>query len=108
MLPPELKQVAAGLGIKATGMKKAELVAAVRAAQGGQGNGRASGSRGETARSDDGGSRRSTSGQAAEQTSGQTSGQTHAQGREGRQRDGDAAPREQERANRDQGNRDQR
>jgi len=35
MLLPELKQVAGGLGIKATGMKKAELVAAIRAAQGG-------------------------------------------------------------------------
>ena len=33
MLLPELKQVAGGLGIKATGMKKAELVAAIRAAQ---------------------------------------------------------------------------
>ena len=40
MLLPELKQVAGGLGIKATGMKKAELVAAIRAAQGGgQGGG---------------------------------------------------------------------
>ncbi len=37
MLLPELKQVAGGLGIKATGMKKAELVAAIKAAQGGQG-----------------------------------------------------------------------
>src|SRR3954469_1499027 len=46
MLLPELKQLAGGLGIKATGMKKAELVAAIRAAQGGgqgrdQRNGRA-------------------------------------------------------------------
>ncbi len=39
MLLPELKQVAGGLGIKATGMKKAELVAAIKAAQGGQGGG---------------------------------------------------------------------
>ncbi|HET6153710.1 MAG TPA: transcription termination factor Rho [Marmoricola sp.] len=35
MLLPELKKVAGGLGIKATGMKKAELVAAIKAAQGG-------------------------------------------------------------------------
>jgi transcription termination factor Rho len=33
MLLPELKQVAGGLGIKATGMKKADLVAAIRAAE---------------------------------------------------------------------------
>src|SRR4051795_8071854 len=65
MLLPELKQVAAGLGIKATGMKKAELVAAIKAAQGGQGNGRASGGRGERARGED----RSTSGQSSEQVS---------------------------------------
>src|SRR3954447_16426105 len=43
MLLPELKQVAGGLGIKATGMKKAELVAAIKAAQGGsQGGGQGS------------------------------------------------------------------
>ncbi|MCX6397463.1 MAG: transcription termination factor Rho [Propionibacteriales bacterium] len=35
MLLPELKKVAGGLGIKATGLKKAELVAAIKAAQGG-------------------------------------------------------------------------
>ena len=35
MLLPELKKVAGGLGIKATGMKKADLVAAIKAAQGG-------------------------------------------------------------------------
>jgi transcription termination factor Rho len=34
MLLPELKQVAGGLGIKATGMKKADLVAAIKSAQG--------------------------------------------------------------------------
>jgi transcription termination factor Rho len=34
MLLPELRQLASGLGIKATGMKKADLVAAIRAAQG--------------------------------------------------------------------------
>ncbi|MET3960746.1 transcription termination factor Rho [Marmoricola sp. OAE513] len=40
MLLPELKKVAGGLGIKATGMKKAELVAAIKAAQsGGQSGG---------------------------------------------------------------------
>lgn len=40
MLLPELKKVAGGLGIKATGMKKADLVAAIKAAQGGgQGGG---------------------------------------------------------------------
>jgi transcription termination factor Rho len=38
MLLPELKQVASGLGINAGSMKKAELVAAIQAAQGG-GNG---------------------------------------------------------------------
>ncbi|MEP6817833.1 MAG: transcription termination factor Rho, partial [Marmoricola sp.] len=32
---PELKQIASGLGIKATGMKKADLLVAIRAAQGG-------------------------------------------------------------------------
>src|SRR3954469_5157007 len=89
MLLPELKQVAAGLGIKATGMKKAELVAAIRAAQGNsqgnsQRNGQAGGSRGERpAREDRGGSDRSTGEQAAEQA------------REGRQRDGEAAARQQ-------------
>jgi transcription termination factor Rho len=42
MLLPELKKVAGGLGIKATGMKKAELVAAIKAAQsGGQSGGQA-------------------------------------------------------------------
>jgi len=35
MLLPELRQVASGLGIKAAGMKKADLVAAIKAAQGG-------------------------------------------------------------------------
>ena len=35
MLLPELKKVAGGLGIKAAGMKKADLVAAIKAAQGG-------------------------------------------------------------------------
>ncbi|MFL6157729.1 MAG: Rho termination factor N-terminal domain-containing protein, partial [Marmoricola sp.] len=39
MLLPELKQVAGGLGIKAAGMKKADLVAAIKAAQGGGQNG---------------------------------------------------------------------
>ena len=40
MLLPELRKLAGGLGIKSTGMKKAELVAAIRAAQsGGQGGG---------------------------------------------------------------------
>jgi transcription termination factor Rho len=44
MLLPELKKVAGGLGIKATGMKKAELVAAIKAAQGGgQGGGQGAG-----------------------------------------------------------------
>jgi transcription termination factor Rho len=44
MLLPELKQVAGGLGIKATGMKKADLVAAIKAAQsGGQGRGQGGG-----------------------------------------------------------------
>jgi transcription termination factor Rho len=43
MLLPELRQIAGGLGIKATGMKKADLVAAIKAAQGsGQGSGQAS------------------------------------------------------------------
>src|SRR3954454_22316168 len=46
MLLPELKQVAGGLGIRATGMKKAELVAAIKAAQGGsQGGSQGSGQR---------------------------------------------------------------
>ena len=35
MLLPELKQVAGGLGIKAAGLKKADLVSAIKAAQGG-------------------------------------------------------------------------
>ena len=43
MLLPELKQVAGGLGIKATGMKKADLVAAIRAAQSGTQSGAQSG-----------------------------------------------------------------
>ncbi|HEY6934271.1 MAG TPA: Rho termination factor N-terminal domain-containing protein, partial [Marmoricola sp.] len=34
MLLPELRQIAGGLGIKSTGMKKADLVAAIKAAQG--------------------------------------------------------------------------
>ena len=37
LLLPELKKVAGGLGIKATGMKKAELVSAIKAAQSGGG-----------------------------------------------------------------------
>jgi transcription termination factor Rho len=41
MLLPELKQVASGLGISAGGMKKAELVSAIQAAQGGGRNGHA-------------------------------------------------------------------
>jgi len=50
MLLPELKQVAGGLGIKATGMKKADLVAAIKAAQsggqsGGQGGAQSAGQR---------------------------------------------------------------
>ncbi len=41
MLLPELKRVAGSLGIKAAGMKKADLVAAIKAAQGGgQGGGK--------------------------------------------------------------------
>ncbi|MCW2785507.1 MAG: transcription termination factor Rho [Marmoricola sp.] len=43
MLLPELKQVAGGLGIKATGMKKAELVAAIKTAQSGGSRGGQSG-----------------------------------------------------------------
>jgi transcription termination factor Rho len=43
MLLPELKQVAGGLGIKATGMKKADLVAAIKAAQSGSQSGSQSG-----------------------------------------------------------------
>jgi transcription termination factor Rho len=43
MLLPELKELASGLGIKAAGLKKAELVAAIRQAQGGA----RSGSRGD-------------------------------------------------------------
>ena len=35
MLLPELKQIAGGLGIKTSGMKKADLVSAIKAAQGG-------------------------------------------------------------------------
>ncbi|MGN6723401.1 MAG: transcription termination factor Rho [Marmoricola sp.] len=35
MLLPELRQIAGGLGIKTSGMKKAELVSAIKAAQGG-------------------------------------------------------------------------
>ena len=35
MLLPELKALAGGLGIKATGLKKAELIAAIKASQGG-------------------------------------------------------------------------
>jgi transcription termination factor Rho len=50
MLLPELKKVAGGLGIKATGMKKAELVAAIKAAQGSsQGSGQGGGQRAERA-----------------------------------------------------------
>ncbi|WP_310965121.1 transcription termination factor Rho [Nocardioides terrisoli] len=39
MLMPELRQLAGGLGIKPNGMKKAELVAAIRAAQSGNPSG---------------------------------------------------------------------
>jgi transcription termination factor Rho len=54
MLLPELKQVAGGLGIKATGLKKAELVAAIKAAQsGGQGGGQAGGTRRQERRAED-------------------------------------------------------
>ena len=35
MLLPELKQLAVGLGIKATGMRKGALIEAIRAAQAG-------------------------------------------------------------------------
>ena len=43
MLLPELRQIAGGLGIKSAGMKKADLVAAIKAAQGsGQGSGQGS------------------------------------------------------------------
>ena len=38
MLLPELRQLAGGLGIKTAGMRKGDLVEAIRAAQGG-GNG---------------------------------------------------------------------
>ncbi|HEY1119370.1 MAG TPA: Rho termination factor N-terminal domain-containing protein, partial [Acidimicrobiales bacterium] len=55
MLLPELRQVAGGLGIKATGMKKAELVAAIRAAQGG---GQAGSQRGGETGGQGGGARR--------------------------------------------------
>jgi transcription termination factor Rho len=40
MLLPELKQLAGGLGIKATGMRKGALIEAIKAAQGGGPNGR--------------------------------------------------------------------
>ena len=39
MLLPELKQLAGGLGIKATGMRKGDLIEAIKAAQGGGQNG---------------------------------------------------------------------
>ncbi|HET8604139.1 MAG TPA: transcription termination factor Rho [Marmoricola sp.] len=75
MLLPELKQIAGGLGIKATGLKKAELVAAIKAAQaGGQGGGQAGGQGGAQ-----GGAQGSNAGGGA-QNNGQTSGQTSGRG----------------------------
>ena len=41
MLLPELKQLAGGLGIKATGMRKGDLIEAIKAAQGGGSAGKA-------------------------------------------------------------------
>ncbi len=38
MLLPQLKQVASGLGIKATGMRKGALIEAIKTHQSGQGN----------------------------------------------------------------------
>ena len=43
MLLPELKRLAGGLGIKATGMRKGDLVEAIRSAQGGASSGPANG-----------------------------------------------------------------
>ncbi len=51
MLLPELKQLAGGLGIKATGMRKGDLVEAIKAAQGGgSGSGAKNGGRNSKAR----------------------------------------------------------
>ena len=49
MLLPELKKVAGGLGIKSTGMKKADLIAAIKAAQSGHQGGHEGGNRQEPA-----------------------------------------------------------
>ena len=46
MLLPELKQLATGLGIKTTGLKKADLVSAIRSAQSGAQGGSQNGSQG--------------------------------------------------------------
>jgi transcription termination factor Rho len=82
MLLPELKQVAGGLGIKATGMKKAELVAAIRAAQGSNQGGNQSGNQG----GDRGGKK--------------GGGQGRDQGRDQSRDQGGSAPAETERAER--------
>src|SRR6188472_2522774 len=47
MLLPELKQLAGGLGIKATGMRKGDLIEAIKAAQGGARNGASRDSKGQ-------------------------------------------------------------
>ena len=39
MLLPDLKKLATSLGVKSTGLRKAELASAIKATQSGQGNG---------------------------------------------------------------------
>jgi transcription termination factor Rho len=65
MLLPELKQVASGLGINAGSMKKAELVAAIQAAQGGGNGSGASSARSGNGRAGDGASSGTSGGVAA-------------------------------------------
>jgi transcription termination factor Rho len=65
MLLPELKKVAGGLGIKATGMKKAELVSAIKAAQGSGQGARQGGAKGASSEAATGESKGVSSGTAS-------------------------------------------
>lgn len=74
MLLPELKRVAGGLGLKVSGMRKGQIVEAIRAAQGGSTPSGASGSSGSSGRS-----QRKPDEQQGGQQGGQPSGQQHGQ-----------------------------
>src|SRR3954464_2561682 len=78
MLLPELKQLAGGLGIKATGMRKGDLIEAIKAAQsGGQSGGQSVGQSGAQSGDQRSNQRRTRSAPQADAESGGSTPESH-------------------------------